>query len=349
MSLFQQFAVKNPEEALATIPVIDYGPMFAGEKGALERVAAQLRHACEVVGFFYVKNHGVSEELVARTFDNARRFHALPLEEKLKLKLDQNNVGYLALNSSVQAASKVHKATKPNQNESFFVTHDRGPDHPDVIANTPMRGPNFWPDPALIPGFREEVMEYVHEMDALCTRMIPAFAVALGLPADYFARFFENEANIKLRMLHYPPPEVFEENQFGQAPHTDNGFMTVLAREDVPGLAVRLPNGEWFPPPLIPGTFLVNLGNLLRRWSNDRFLATPHGVLNDSGRDRYSLAYFHSPHPDSLIECLPTCQSADNPAQYPPVIYRDMALDFYKANYFHQKGHEKAREAVTMG
>jgi isopenicillin N synthase-like dioxygenase len=116
----------------------------------------------------------------------------------------------------------------------------------------------------------------------------------------------------------------------------------MLAREDVPGLAVRLPSGEWLAPPVIPGTFLVNLGNVMKRWSNDRFLSTPHGVLNDSGRDRYSIAFFYSPNIESLIECLPTCVSAAEPARYAPAVYRDMVLEFYSANYFHQKGYAGA-------
>ncbi|HEY7577252.1 MAG TPA: 2OG-Fe(II) oxygenase family protein, partial [Acetobacteraceae bacterium] len=116
---------------------------------------------------------------------------------------------------------------------------------------------------------------------------------------------------------------------------------------DVPGLAIRLPTGEWFAPPVIPGTFLINLGNIMRRWSNDRFLSTPHGVINESGTDRYSIAYFHSPNPDSVIECLPSCVSADNPPRYPKAVYRDLVLEFYRANYFHQKGHRSAAAALA--
>jgi isopenicillin N synthase-like dioxygenase len=95
---------------------------------------------------------------------------------------------------------------------------------------------------------------------------------------------------------------------------------------------------------LIPGTFLVNLGNIMKRWSNDRFLSTPHGVLNDSGTDRYSIAFFYSPNVGSTIECLPSCTSAEDPPHYPPAVYRDLVLEFYNANYFHRPGH--AREGA---
>jgi isopenicillin N synthase-like dioxygenase len=337
MHLFKQFAVGDLDAAARVIPVIDYGPYFAGVPGALESVAADIADACENVGFFYALNHGVSDHTIERAFAASRRFYALPLEQKLALGLDDNNIGYLPINASVQGASAVHKATRPNQNESFFVTHDRAADHPDVIAGKRLRGRNRWP-PGL-PGLRADVMAYFAALSAMCDRMLPAFAVALGLPPHYFAPYFANEAHANLRLLHYPPQDTVEDNSFGQAPHTDNSFMTALACTKVPGLAVRLPSGEWFAPPILPGTFLINLGNIMRRWSNDRFLSTPHGVINESGTDRYSIAYFYSPNPDAVIECVPTCTGVDNPSRYPPAIYRDLVLEFYRANYFHQKGH----------
>ncbi len=349
MDLFKEFGVKDCRSAAAQIPVIDFAAVFAGEPGALPALAPAVRQACEHVGFFYAAGHGVPDRVIERAFAASRVFHALPLDEKLKLRLNDNNIGYLPINASVQGASTVHKATRPNQNESFFLSHDRGADHPDVIAGTPLRGRNQWP-PETIPGMadmRRDMMAYFQALGAMCDRMLPAFAVALDMPADCFAPFFAGEAHANLRFLHYPPQERGEDNLFGQAPHTDNSFMTALARTDVPGLAVRLPSGEWFPPPVIPGTFLINLGNIMRRWSNDRFLSTPHGVLNDSGADRYSIAYFHSPNVDSVIECLPSCVSADSPPRYKPAVYRDLVLEFYRANYFHQKGHRSAAAALA--
>ena len=340
MHLFEQRAVGSPEAIAQKIPVIDCGPYFAGAPGALETLAAEVKFACENIGFFYALNHGVAQDTIDRAFAASRRFHALALEDKLKLRLNQNNIGYLPMNASVQAASTVHQATKPNQNESFFISHDRAADHPDVLAGIPLRGRNQWPDDRI--NVRDDMNAYTGALGEMCGRMLPGFAVALGLAPDGFDRFFANEAHVTTRFLHYPPQETSEANVFGQAPHTDNSFMTALARTDVPGLAVRLTSGEWFAPPVIPGTFLINLGNMMRRWSNDRFLSTPHGVINDSGTDRYSIAYFHSPNPDTVIECLPGCTDSDHPPLYPPAVYRDLILAFFRANYFHQKGHASA-------
>src|SRR6516164_3088259 len=201
--------------------------------------------------------------------------------------------------------------------------------------------------PALAPGMAR--VWFLRDTDPKEQHGMPIIYANNGMPKDYFAPFFANEGHHNLRFLHYPPQDADEDNLFGQAPHTDNSFMTALARTEVPGLAVRLPSGEWFPPPIIPGTFLINLGNIMRRWSNNRFLSTPHGVLNESGTDRYSIAYFHSPNPAAIIECLPSCVSADNPAKYPPAVYRDLVLEFYRANYVHQKGHRSAAAMVQAG
>ncbi|MBT3536214.1 MAG: isopenicillin N synthase family oxygenase [Rhodospirillaceae bacterium] len=336
MHLFREEAAQDMDAALAQLPIIDLGPHLNGEPGALEALAADIKDACERIGFFLIKNHGVPDGLIADTFAQSKRFHALPLETKTALSLDENNIGYMPMNASMQAHSTVHKATTPNQNESFFVTHDRGPDHPDVIKKKPLRGQNNWPGD--LPDFREGVMKYFAAVNALGQSLVQPFSVALGMPADYLDDHFSDENNATLRMLHYPPTEMTG-NDFGTAPHTDNSFMTILGRMDVPGLAIRLPSGEWLPPPLIPGTYLVNIGNMLRRMSNDRFLSTPHGVIVDGKVDRYSLAYFHSPNPYRMIEVVPSCLDGDNPPKYEPRLYADLMHEFYAANYFHQKDH----------
>jgi isopenicillin N synthase-like dioxygenase len=337
MNIFKARAVRDVEAVTGAIPVIDVGPAFRGEPGGLDTAAREVARASEQVGFFYLAGHGVAPEIVAAAFAAARELHGLPLEAKTGLALNENNIGYLAVNQSMQRHSTVYPATRPNYNESFFISHDRGADHPDVVAGTPLRGANRWP-----PGhdrMRAAMVRYFKTLEGLGERMLPVLARALDLPAGYFAPYFADEAHINLRFLHYPPQDTDDDEQFGQGPHTDNSFLTMLAREDVPGLAVRLPSGDWLAPPVIPDTFLVNLGNIMKRWSNDRFLSTPHGVLNDSGRDRYSIAFFYSPNVSARLECLPSCAGPDNPPRYPPAVYRDLVLEFYNANYFHRKGY----------
>ena len=308
--------------------------IFAGDAGALDALGSQIRRACENVGFFYIANHGDSQDLIDRTFAQSKRFHALPLEQKSKLKLDPYNIGYLPMNASTQGHSTVHKATKPNQNESFFVTHE-----PDAFDRpVPLRGRNSWPNG--LPGFREGIMEYFNTLNALAQRMLPGFAAALDMPTNYFAPYFTDGAHSTLRLLHYPPTKL-EDNDFGTGPHTDNCFLTILARMDVAGLALRLPSVEWVVPPLIPGTFLVNIGNFIRRMSNDRFLSTPHGVIVEGEADRYSMAYFHSPSVVNTIEVLPSCIDADNPPKYEPIVLSELVEEFWKANYAHQEDHGK--------
>ena len=344
MNIFRALAVKDVHEATRAIPLIDVEAAFRSEPGAVDTAAREVRRACEQIGFFYLAGHGVAQALIDGAFEASREFHALPLESKAALKINENNIGYLAVNQSMQRHSTVHKATKPNFNESFFISHDRRADHPDVVAGLPLRGRNQWPaDHARMRG---AMVAYFKAMEGLGERVLPLLARALEMPADHFDQFFRNEAHINLRFLHYPPQETDDPEQFGQGPHTDNSFITMLAREDVPGLAVRLPSGEWLAPPVIPGTLLVNLGNIMKRWSNDRFLSTPHGVLNDSGKDRYSIAFFYSPNVDAAIECLPTCVSPSDPPRYPRAVYRDLVLEFYNANYFHRKDYAGAAAAA---
>jgi isopenicillin N synthase-like dioxygenase len=345
VNIFQAAAVRSVEEATRAIPVIDFGPAFRGESRGLDTVVAAVRHACERVGFFYMAGHGVAQDVIDAAFEASREFHAMPLEDKLRLKLNENNIGYLPVNQSMQRASTVHKNTRPNYNESFFISHDRSADHPDVVAGVPLRGRNQWPEGH--ERMRSAMVRYLKTLEGVGEQMLAVLARALDMPAGHFAPFFANEAHINLRFLHYPPQDTGDEEQFGQAPHTDNSFITMLAREEVPGLAVRLPSGEWLAPPVIQGTFLVNLGNIMKRWSNDRFLSTPHGVLNESGTDRYSIAFFYSPNPACTIECLPSCTSAGNPPRYPPAVYRDLILEFYSANYFHQRAYKAAHKEAS--
>src|SRR5437762_13073676 len=171
MNIFKAMAVRSVEEATQAIPVIDLAPAFRREPGGLDAVAREVRRACESVGFFYLAGHGVPEEIVDAAFAASREFHAMPLEEKMRLNINENNIGYLPVNQSMQRASTVHKATRPNYNESFFISHERGAAHPDVVAGTPLRGRNQWP--AGHDGMRAMMVAYVKPMEALGERILP--------------------------------------------------------------------------------------------------------------------------------------------------------------------------------
>ncbi len=315
------------------IPGLDLGPYLRGESGALDALGEALREISETVGFYFIDNHGIPQALIDETFAASKRFHALPLERKQEIPINYDNVGYMGLNASMQRHSKVEKARKPNYNESFFVKRDRRPDDPDVIAKKPYRGLNQWPRD--LPGFRDTVVAYQSAVEGLGMRMLPIVARSLDLDPRYFNDFF-NPAQYSLRMLHYPVRDEAEPDQFGTGAHTDGGFLTFLIQNGVGGLQIRKADGTWFDAPVLPGRYLVNSGDMMRRWTNDRYLSTPHRVLNTSGTDRYSMAMFFDPHLDRVLECLPSCTDAGNPPRYAPITYGQYLTEFLDANYFHR-------------
>jgi isopenicillin N synthase-like dioxygenase len=257
----------------------------------------------------------------------------MPLDAKMKIHLNRSNNGYMPLKGHAQRHSTLNRDPKPNENESFFAKRERDPADPAVAAGRDLRDPNQWPHG--LPGFKETVLEYQAVMRDLAHRLLPVYATALGLRQDYFTPFFDRGGEVTVRLIHYPPasPEDVAGNVFGTAPHTDRNLFTILAQGDVPGLEIMLPDGSWIPAPLMAGAFVVNSGDTLRRWTNDRFLSTPHRVLNLSGQDRYSVPFFVSPEYETMIECLPGCSGPDNPAKYPPVTMEAMTIEFLNRNY----------------
>jgi isopenicillin N synthase-like dioxygenase len=257
----------------------------------------------------------------------------------MALRANEHNVGYMPVNGYVSKSSRVEQATRPNLVEAFFVKRDLPPDHPDVLAQIRYRCTNQWPVPEALLGFRETVVAYCNAMEQLCKRLLPAYAVALKLPPQYFAEAFR-EPQYALRLSHYPPAESGEDDQYGVAPHTDSSFLTMLAQSELPGLSIRTPTGEWFDAPVVPGTILVNSGDMLRRWTNHRFLSTPHRVINrNAHRDRYAIPFFFDATYNYPMACLPTCQGPDNPPRYEPTTYLDYMLWFAR-----QYDHVRARD-----
>ena len=314
---------------MTAIPTIDLGPYLRGRPGGLAATAAQLRDALEGVGFFIIVNHDVPRDLVDRTFAEARRFHAQPYDAKMRLRMNEHNNGYMAMGRYAVWTSDVNANDKPDLNEAFFVRRERAQDDPLVVANRRFAGPNVWPDD--LPGFRETVLAYIDRVDLLARRLLPVCAVALDLAPDAFDAAFA-ESQFTFRLTHYPPAKA-EPNQFGIAPHTDANFLTFLAQTDVPGLELRLPSGEWLDVPYVPDSYAVNAGDMMSRWTNGRFKSTPHRAVPPVGRERYAIPYFFGPHLDTVIACLPTCESADDPPRFSPITYDAYLRWWYDANY----------------
>jgi len=295
----------------------------------MQRLAGELRTALTEIGFYYIVNHGIPRERVRGIYDAAARFHALPVDEKMKIRIDKHNVGYLPMKGDTLRTSVVQTVTRPNLNEAFFVARDLGPDHPDVVANRRFRSANQWP---VLPGFRETVMGYCDALEALVKKLVRLYAAALDLPPQWFDAAFE-DLQYKLRMTHYPPQEPSANDDFGIAPHTDTSFLTVLAPNEVPGLAIRTQGGQWIDAPAIADAFVVNGGQLLLRWTNDRFLATAHRAINRSGGERYALAFFCDAAIDWPIAAVPTCGAPDKPPLYPTTTYTGYMVAYQKRTY----------------
>ncbi len=312
-----------------TIPVIDLGPCLAGAPGAVRSAAADLRRALEDIGFFILINHSVPQGLIDQTFEEARRFHDQPPPAKMAVRMNEHNNGYMLMGRYAVWTSQVNDNDKPDLNEAFFCKRERPPGDPLLESGRRFVGPNRWPES--LPGFRERVLAYTDAVDALARRVLPVCAVALDLPPDAFDRAFA-ESQFSFRLTHYPPVAA-EANQFGIAPHTDANFLTFLAQTEIPGLQVRTPAGEWTDVPFVPGSFAVNSGDMMFRWTNGRVKSTPHRALPPVGRHRYAIPFFLGPHIDTVIECLPTCQSPDNPPRFPPITYGDYLAWWYDANY----------------
>lgn len=295
------------------IPLIDLAEYFeSGERSALETVASQLKVACEETGFFSITGHGIAAEQLDTTFGQTRRFHALGIDDKRSILMDRadwpvGGVGYLPLKNR-----KLPARDTGNVNEAFIIKAD----------NRIGMADNQWPSPSLLPDFRPTVEAYALAVKQLALRMLPIYAVALDMPEDFFTEGFDLPL-FRLRMTHYPPVDNGGA-EFGIAPHVDTSFCTILA-QDNPGLSIFSERRQcWVNAPAIKNAFIVNSGELLKQWTNDRFISVKHFANNNTGEtSRYSIPFFFNANPDYKMTCVPSCCGPDNPARYPPISYAE--------------------------
>jgi isopenicillin N synthase-like dioxygenase len=309
-------------------PVISLAGMRSGDARDRATVAAALRAACLDKGFLYVVDHGVAPSLVAEVFAQARRFFALPeaVKAQLHMSLSPQNRGFEPMRGQTLEAG-----TPPDVKEGFYIGNELAADDPRVVAEVFDHGPNLWP--ADLPGFREVLMTYFADMEALSALTMRALALALDLPESYFDAFCEDAVS-NLKLLHYPPqPANPLPGEKGCGAHTDWGAVTFLAQDNVGGLQVWDAADGWVDAPPVPGAFVVNLGDLIARWTNDRFRSTLHRVVNRSGRERYSVPFFFTGRGDHQVVCLPTCLAKGEVAKYAPTTALGHLREMYERSY----------------
>jgi isopenicillin N synthase-like dioxygenase len=313
----------TPPRPAQHIPVVDLAAPAAD-------AARRIHEACRDTGFFYVANHGVPAALLAAEFEWARRFFALPLEAKLALHMNNSPsfAGYEPI-----AGQTLDADSPPDLKESFYCAQELPDDHPYVRARLRAYGGNQWP-PGL-PGFRAQMLAYYAAVRALGERLMGLVALSLELPRDHFVPLYRYPAG-NVRLIRYPPqPADARFNQLGAGAHTDWGGITLLAQDDIGGLEVENAAGEWIAARPIPGTFVINLGDMMKRWTNGLYHSNLHRVLNNdtAGRDRYSIAYFYSPDHYARVECLPTCQGPDNPPKFAPCTAGEHLREMFDLTY----------------
>lgn len=314
------------------LPVIDVGPIIKGDKQAAKKIAKEWREIYENLGFLCIVNHGIPQDLIERTEQQCAAFHKLPPEEKLKIKINENQRGLIPSKGTVVAHSTYNKNTKLDINETLVFATEYEDDDPGVLEGKQFYGKNQWPEG--LPGFKETVNEYMTTMTVLGKSLLPIWAAALELPEDFFDPYFQHNYTY-FRMAYYPPMPDFDANRFGLGPHADTGFQTLLPPSKEEGLQILDTDGNWFWPQVADGAIILNAGQFLERWSNEVIRATPHRVLPPRENDRYSLACFVNTNFESLCEPLPTCVSEDNPPKYGPETYWDFYTWYMHRTYPH--------------
>jgi isopenicillin N synthase-like dioxygenase len=314
------------------VPVIDINPFLVGDKLAKRAVARQVDEALRTIGFMTIVGHGVSNDLIRRARETALEFFGHDLDEKMKVANPPEHMsrGYNWVGNR-SLAYTLDEETPADLQEGFaFGPFDLG-DEPyyKAASAASFLAPNIWPgQPAT---FRAVFEEYYLCLASLAGRIMALFAVALDLPESYFDDKIDRHTSV-IRALHYPAQsEPPASGQLRAGAHTDYGTLTVLYGDDTPGgLQVKQRDGDWIDVHPAPDALVCNIGDLMSRWTNDRWVSNLHRVVNPpleySGDGRISIPFFHNTNHDALIQCIPSCLGADGVAKYSPVLFSEHYL-----------------------
>lgn len=321
------------ENTANSVRVIDIAPFLSGDGDAKVATARAVDTACRDTGFLIVTGHGVPATLIADAFAEFHAFFKLPTNEKERARSSRgdNLRGYVGIEENALSYS-MDADTPPDLFERFTCGL---PDVPDdafhKIHSETLFQPNVWP--AGRPRISIVVSDYFRAMEKLSAELLRTCAVALGLDEHFFADKIDHHSPVLSANLYPEQPTAPKPGQLRAGAHTDYGTLTILAAEDKPGgLQVRSKRGEWVDVRPVPGSFIINLGDLMAHWTNDHWVSTLHRVVNPppaqtNDSRRLSLVFFHHPNQDAVVECIPTCATADNPAKYPPIGAGDYIME----------------------
>ncbi|EXJ83330.1 hypothetical protein A1O1_06951 [Capronia coronata CBS 617.96] len=308
------------------IPIINISPFLAGDAEGTAKLVADFREACTSVGFLQIVGHPISHDLQERLMEGVVRFFQLPMEQKeaISKSKSKSNRGYERIGD--QKLDDDPNVTA-DQKEAFSIRTDKP-------LGRFLQGPNHWPD---LPGFKESYTEYYNAMRGFSQALFRIIALSLNLDEGYFDRFASDPDGLAaLRSHHYPPTPVDVTGRTrGAGAHTDFGALTLLLQDDVGGLEVlHRASDTWHPVTPVEGAYVMNIGDLLERWTNGHYKSTMHRVLSPlSLKDRYTCAYFNEGELDQVIECIPTCLAPGEKPLYPPIKVQDHLLSRWERAY----------------
>jgi isopenicillin N synthase-like dioxygenase len=287
----------------------------------------EIGNACKNVGFFYIKNHQIPQEHLDALIPLTQKFFNLPLKEKMKIHISKSDIfrGYTPLGKELT-----------NENYDWHECVDFGldfePNHPKVIKRKELMGPNQWPENQ--PNLRKVLEKHWDLMIILGRRITEGLAISLGLSKNYFEPFM-NKSHSYMRILNYPPYEKNQKENIGDGigAHIDYGFLTILLQNNISGLEIKNSNNKWINAPIIPGTFLINIGHMIQRWTNDYYKATIHRVIPPKHENRCSFPFFFEPNFDTVVAPLDKFCSKNNLSRYKPIHFGDYLERTFKTSY----------------
>ncbi|MEE2981368.1 MAG: 2-oxoglutarate and iron-dependent oxygenase domain-containing protein [Pseudomonadota bacterium] len=295
------------------IPVIDIDGLFSDDAADRQRVADVVGEACRNVGFFYIRNHRVPEASITGARDAMAAYFDLPLDAKMKLDINQvqRHRGYVP-----EGGLYADPTARPDLQEGFELSLEVPDNDPLYCDGNIMIGPNVWPDePA---GFQPAVYGYFEQVVELGHVLFKAFALALGIEESFFEDKIDKPMG-QLRLIYYPTRVgPVTADRIGIGAHSDYECFTILWQDQMGGLQVGNRDGDWVEAPPMDNTFIINIGDMMMRWSNDQFVSTPHRVINNSQGKRYSMPFFFGLNYDTVVTPLGECCGPDNPPHYPP-------------------------------